>query len=88
MKVLVDMNPSPRWVDTLKTAGFEAAHWIDPGPKDATDAQIMKFARTNDYVVLTHDLDFGAMLAATQGTKPSVVQVRAGDVRPQAIGSR
>lgn len=37
-------------------------------------------------MVLTHDLDFGAMLAANQGHKPSVVQLRADDVRPEAIG--
>jgi len=37
-------------------------------------------------VVLTHDLDFGAILAATQGEKPSVVQLRADDVSPDAIG--
>jgi predicted nuclease of predicted toxin-antitoxin system len=36
--------------------------------------------------VLTHDLDFGAILAATQGTKPSVVQIRSENVAPQAIG--
>lgn len=88
MKVLVDMNLSPRWVDLLGQAGFESAHWIDLGPKDASDAQVMDFARTNDYVVLTHDLDFGAILAATRATKPSVVQVRAEDIRPQAIGAQ
>ena len=40
------------------------------------------------YVVITHDLDFGAILAATQGEKPSVVQIRADDVSPAAIGSQ
>jgi predicted nuclease of predicted toxin-antitoxin system len=35
--------------------------------------------------VLTHDLDFGAILAATQGTKPSVVQIRSENVGPQVI---
>jgi predicted nuclease of predicted toxin-antitoxin system len=39
-------------------------------------------------VVITHDLDFGAILAATQGEKPSVVQIRADDVSPAAIGSQ
>jgi predicted nuclease of predicted toxin-antitoxin system len=39
-----------------------------------------------NYVVLTHDLDFGAILAATQRRKPSVVQLRASDVRPEVIG--
>jgi predicted nuclease of predicted toxin-antitoxin system len=38
--------------------------------------------------VLTHDLDFGAILAATQGAKPSVVQIRSENVGPQVIGQR
>ena len=46
----------------------------------------MDYARANDFVVLTHDLDFGAILAATQGEKPSVVQIRAEDVSPDVIG--
>ena len=37
-------------------------------------------------MVLTHDLDFGAILAATHGAKPSVVQIRAKDVSPDVIG--
>ncbi|MCL1962065.1 MAG: hypothetical protein FWG56_09910 [Desulfovibrionaceae bacterium] len=47
----------------------------------------MAFARTHDCVVLTHDLDFSAILAATHGEKPSVVQIRADDVSPEAIGT-
>lgn len=39
-------------------------------------------------MVLTHDLDFGAILAATHGEKPSVVQIRAEDVSPDVIGKQ
>jgi len=46
----------------------------------------MAYARANEYVVLTHDLDFSAILAATHGEKPSVVQIRAEDVSPDVIG--
>jgi predicted nuclease of predicted toxin-antitoxin system len=46
----------------------------------------MAEARRADRIVLTHDLDFGAILAATQGTKPSVVQIRADDTSPETIG--
>ena len=46
----------------------------------------MAFAALNDYVVITHDLDFGAILAATQDEKPSVVQIRSDDVNPDVIG--
>ncbi|MDR0673758.1 MAG: hypothetical protein LBF93_08925 [Zoogloeaceae bacterium] len=45
----------------------------------------MTYARVNDYVVLTHDLDFSAILAVTHGEKPSVVQIRAENVNPDAI---
>lgn len=87
MKLLVDMNLSPRWISFLARAGVEAAHWSTLGAANTSDSEIMAFARSNGYVVLTHDLDFGAILAATQGEKPSVVQIRAEDVSPEAIGN-
>ena len=37
-------------------------------------------------MVLPHDLDFSAILAATGGKKPSVVQIRSDDVSPNVIG--
>lgn len=86
MKLLVDMNLSPRWVGMLTDAGVEAVHWSTIGAKNAPDVQIMAYALANDFVVLTHDLDFSAILAATQGEKPSVVQLRAEDVSPDVIG--
>lgn len=86
MKLLVDMNLSPRWVDTLAEAGIETTHWSTVGAANAPDTEIMAYARQRDYVVLTHDLDFSAILAATQGKKPSVVQIRAEDVSPYVIG--
>ncbi|MBU1666168.1 MAG: DUF5615 family PIN-like protein [Gammaproteobacteria bacterium] len=86
MKLLVDMNLSPRWVGVLADAGIEAAHWITRGAKNAPDTEIMAYAGANGYVVLTHDLDFSAILAVTHGEKPSVVQIRADDVSPSVIG--
>lgn len=48
----------------------------------------MAYAVVNDCILLTHDLDFSAILAVTQGEKPSVVQIRAEDVSPPAIGTQ
>ena len=86
MKLLVDMNLSPRRIGLLVNAGIEAEHWSTLGEKNAPDSKIMAYASANDYVVLTHDLDFCAILAATHGKKPSVVQIRAEDVSPDVIG--
>jgi predicted nuclease of predicted toxin-antitoxin system len=87
MKLLVDMNLAPAWVDTLKAAGWSAAHWSALGHPRAADAEIMHFARAGDWVVFTHDLDFGTILAHTQAGRPSVFQVRAQDVSPDHLGS-
>lgn len=46
----------------------------------------MAYAKANGCVVITHDLDFSSILAATGGDKPSVVQIRADDTNPNAIG--
>jgi predicted nuclease of predicted toxin-antitoxin system len=86
MKLLVDMNLSPRWVIFLAENGFEATHWSSVGSANAPDTAIMAFAAAHGFVVLTHDLDFGAILAASHGNKPSAVQIRAEDVSPEAIG--
>jgi len=40
----------------------------------------MDWAKDNGYVVFTHDLDFSALLAATQAECSSVIQVRTQDV--------
>jgi predicted nuclease of predicted toxin-antitoxin system len=36
MKILLDMNLSPRWVRFLEQEGFEAAHWSTVGDPRAT----------------------------------------------------
>lgn len=87
MKLLVDMNLSPRWIPVLTGAGIEAAHWSALGANNAPDSEIMAYSRVSGCVVHTHDLDFGAILAATHGEKPSVVQIRADDVSPDVIGT-
>jgi len=87
VKFLVDMNLSPGWVPFLQERGVEAVHWSNTGAATATDAEIMQWARTNGFVVLTHDLDFGILLAHSKDGRPSVVQVRAQDVSPGHLGT-
>ena len=85
MKILVDMNLSPQLCGVLAQNGFPSVHWSDVGDPTASDHTIMEWAAQNDCVVLTHDLDFGALLAASQASGPSVVQLRTEDVMPRAL---
>ena len=87
MRLLVDMNLSPEWVGVLQSAGWEAVHWSTVGNPRAEDGEIMAWARAQEHVVFTHDLDFGTLLALTRAGSPSVLQVRTQDVTPAAIGA-
>lgn len=88
IKILVDMNLSPRWVTALKSAGFEAAHWSVVGSSTALDPEVLGHAAANGWVLFTHDLDFGAILAHTRAGKPSVIQVRDANVDPDVLSGR
>jgi predicted nuclease of predicted toxin-antitoxin system len=73
-------------VKYLAEAGFESVHWSEIGSGSAPDAELMAWATERGYVVLTTDLDFGAILAATRGRSPSVVQLRSDILTPRSLG--
>ena len=86
MKVLIDMNLSPRWASVLREAGIECEHWSKVGAFDAPDSALFAYASQGKWTILTHDLDFGAILVASRGLGPSVVQMRTDDLRPEMVG--
>jgi predicted nuclease of predicted toxin-antitoxin system len=88
VKILIDMNLSPRWATVLKDTGLEAIHWSEIGPASAPDPAIMAYAADNGFVILTNDLDFGIALAIANTEKPSIVQIRGEDLRPTSIANR
>jgi predicted nuclease of predicted toxin-antitoxin system len=58
------------------------------GDVHALDSELMDWARTNDHIILTHDLDFGTLLTQTRASRPSVVTIRAQDPTSTAIGNQ
>src|SRR5262245_59304379 len=86
IKILVDMNLTPDWVEVLERHGWSTVHWATQGDPRATDRAIMDWAIANGFVVFTHDLDFGTLLALTHEHGPSVIQVRTQDVTPAHLG--
>lgn len=87
MRLLLDMNISPRWLTLLQRSQIDAVHWGAIGQRDAMDTEIMAYAASHGYTVLTQDLDFSTILAATRGEKPSVVQIRSDNLDPDVIGA-
>jgi predicted nuclease of predicted toxin-antitoxin system len=90
MRFVIDINLSPDWVDYLGECGHDAIHWSSIGRVDASDDEILHWARDKDQIVLTSDLDFAALLALSAASTPSVIQLRtestlSGRVRPLAL---
>jgi len=85
MKVLVDMNLSPRWAAEFRSRGFESIHWSQVEAATAPDEEVLSWCAAHDYALFTHDLDFGAILAASKGRNPSEVQLRTENVVAEAM---
>ncbi len=80
------MNMAVEWIAYLRERGHEAAHWSGIGSYDADDTEIMAYGAEHGAVILSNDLDFGRLHAMAGTRKPSVVQIRAPDLRPASIG--
>ena len=83
MRVLLDMNIPLSYVSLLAKRGINALRWSDVGAPGAADTEIMAYARDNDLIVLTFDLDFSAILSSTHELTPSVAQIRASILRAE-----
>jgi predicted nuclease of predicted toxin-antitoxin system len=88
VKIVIDVNLSPRWVNALGQLGHEAVHWSSIGKLNAEDVTILEWVSNNGGVLLSCDLDFGTILAATGAHGPSVIQIRGSDVLPELIAER
>lgn len=85
MKILIDMNLSPDWTAAFAAENIESVHWSTIGDPRAEDIEIVEYARSHGYIVFTHDLDFGMILALTHAEGPSVIQVRTQDILPSSL---
>jgi predicted nuclease of predicted toxin-antitoxin system len=81
MRFLADMGISPRVVEELRQNGHDAVHLTEQGLNRLIDGDILQKARQENRVLLTHDLDFGELLAASGGELPSVIIFRLRDMR-------
>ena len=86
MKILLDMNLSPEWEGYFRKNNVEAIHWSKLGNSKASDSEIFNYARTNGFIIFTHDLDFSAMLAHSNSDGPSVIQIRNQNILPETSG--
>ena len=85
--LLLDANLPPSLVGRLAATGVVAVHVGQLGLGDASDDAIVAHARARGDVLVTHDLDFSRILAASGDVTPSVIVLRLRQPTPTALAN-
>ena len=85
MRLLADMNISPKTVDALQQQGWDIIRVSEVLATDASDEEILGFAREQGRVVITQDLDFSALLALGGHDRPSLITLRLAISDPETV---
>lgn len=85
LRFLADMNLSPKTVADLRQQGWDIIRVSQVLPMDAEDSEILEFARQQNCVVVTQDLDFSSLVALRGYAKPSLITLRLFVSDPETI---
>ena len=88
MRFLLNMNVCRAVADVLAEFGHECVHARDAGLIRSDDAEIVETARRNGQVIVTHDLDYGDLLALGGRRHPSVIIFRLRVSSPSNLADR
>lgn len=87
MRLFLDETVQHRLASLLQADGHDATHVRLVGMQGASDKEVMAYAAAETRVLVTTDTDFGALLALSGATRPSVVLLRGvGMVCTSAMG--
>ena len=88
MYFIADMNISPLTVEELRYIGWDIVRVSEVMDAKAKDTDILDYARNNNRILITHDLDFSTILAVKGYSKPSLINLRIETARPDLITKR
>jgi predicted nuclease of predicted toxin-antitoxin system len=87
VRFLADMGLARSTTAFLRAQGHDAVHLRDEGLQRLDDQDIIVKARQEHRVILTHDLDFGRIIALSGANIPSVITFRLADMRPPQVNA-
>lgn len=88
LEFVANMNISPLTVRDLRTLGWNIVRVSEIMDPKSKDIDILTYARRHNKVVITQDLDFSSLLALSGYEKPSVINLRFENAKPDFITSR
>jgi predicted nuclease of predicted toxin-antitoxin system len=88
IRLLADVHISPKTVGDLQKQGYEIMRSSEVLPANAPDINILEFARIENWVVLTQDLDFSMLVALSKYSQPSLITLRLSSAKPDIVTKR
>lgn len=85
MMFLADMGISPDVVAWLRSEGHDEDHLAERHLHRSSGPDIRQLAERENRIILTHDLDFGYLLAVSRSPLPSVIISRLANMRPANV---
>lgn len=88
LEFIAGMNISPLTVEELRNIGWEIVRVSEIMDARTKDIEILTYAKENNKVLISHDLDFSMLLAVGGHQKPSVINLRLNNAKPDFITKR
>ncbi|MCY7408625.1 MAG: DUF5615 family PIN-like protein [Alkalinema sp. CAN_BIN05] len=88
LRFIADVHISPLTVTTLRLAGYDIVRVPDILPRASPDSMILEFARIENRIMLTQDLDFSVLVALGRYVQPSLITLRLSSAQPDFVSQR
>ena len=85
---LANMNISPITVEALRNHGWDIIRVSEVMDEKSKDMDVLVYAQKQNKVVITQDLDFSQILALRGYAKPSLINLRFENARPDFVTAR
>ena len=82
------MNLSPKTVTAMQNRGYDVVRVSSVLPENTPDLALLEYAAEDGRVIITQDLEFGALLAIHGYDRPSVITLRLSGSDPDTIAAR
>jgi predicted nuclease of predicted toxin-antitoxin system len=88
LEFLTNMNISPLTVEQLRKNGWNIVRVSEVMDRGSKDIDILIYAQQQNKVVIRQDHDFSAILALSGYGKPSLINLRLENPKPDLVTSR
>lgn len=87
IRFLLDMGIAQSTGQYLKSKGHDVVHLREQGLERLPDDRIVAKAKEEERTIVTHDLDFGRIVALSGRSVPSIVTLRLSDMTPRQVNT-